>query len=137
MSTEVTHDGIVKGIDGDTVQVSIIAKSACASCNIKGACNVAEMTEKIIDVNHFNVNFEVGEPVTVALKETSGIKALLIGYMIPFAILFVTLIITSFYTENEIVMGLGSLAILVPYYFFLFVLRDKLKKQFSFFIHKR
>ena len=137
MSTEVKHDGIVKSVEGDKVQVSIIAKSACASCNVKGACNVAEVAEKIIEVNRYDVNFEIGESVTVALKETSGFKALIIGYMLPFVILLITLITTSFYTEEEWIMGVAAITVLLPYYFFLFVLRDKLKKQFSFFIHKR
>jgi len=137
VSTEVKHDGIVKSVEGDKVQVSIIAKSACASCNVKGACNVAEVAEKIIEVNRYDVNFEIGESVTVALKETSGFKALIIGYMLPFVILLITLITTSFYTEEEWIMGVAAITVLLPYYFFLFVLRDKLKKQFSFFIHKR
>jgi sigma-E factor negative regulatory protein RseC len=137
VSTEVKHEGIVKEIVGDKVHVSIIAKSACLSCQVKGACNISEMTEKIIEVNRYDVNFNIGESVIVALKETSGFKALFIGYLIPFFILLATLIITSSITENEIIVGLSSLVILVPYYFFLFILRDKLKKQFSFFIHKR
>ena len=134
---EVSHDGIVKRIEGDKVFVSIIAKAACLSCQMNNSCSTSELSEKLIEVNRYDVNFTVGENVSVALKETSGIKALMIGYMIPFILMIVTLIIVGEFTENEIIIGLSSLGILAPYYFSLFVLQDFLKKQFSFFVHKQ
>ncbi len=137
MSTDVKHDGIVKSIEGDKVFVSIISKAACLSCQVNSSCSTSDLSEKIIEVNRYDVNFSIGESVSVALKETSGLKALMIGYMIPFMVLIATLIIVLQYTGNELMAGLASLAILVPYYFVLFVLRDFLKKQFAFFVHKR
>jgi len=134
---EVSHDGIVKRIEGDKVFVSIIAKAACLSCQVNSSCSTSELSEKLIEVNRYDVNFTVGENVSVALKETSGVKALMIGYMIPFVLMIATLIIVSEFTNNEIIIGLSSLGILAPYYFALFVLQDFLKKQFSFFVHKQ
>lgn len=134
---EVSHDGIVKRIEGDKVFVSIIAKAACLSCQMNNSCSTSELSEKLIEINRYDVNFTVGENVSVALKETSGIKALMIGYMIPFILMIATLIIVAEFTENEIIIGLSSLGILAPYYFSLFVLQDFLKKQFSFFVHKQ
>jgi len=137
LSNEVRHDGIVQSIEGDTVKVSIISKAACISCQMNSSCSTSDLSEKIIEVNRYDVNFTVGESVSVALTETSGLKALFIGYMLPFFILLATLIITMHFTQNEMISGLASLAILVPYYFTLFVLNDFLKRQFSFFVHKR
>lgn len=137
VSAEVKHDGIVQSIDGDKIFVSIISKAACLSCKVNESCSTSEMSEKIIEVNRFEETFKIGDPVTVSLKETSGLKALMIGYMLPFAILLITLLTIMEYTGDELMAGLVSLAILVPYYFLLFVLREKLKKQFSFFVHKR
>ena len=48
MGEIVSHEGIVTNIKGDDVEVKILSKSACASCNIKTACNMSEMQEKII-----------------------------------------------------------------------------------------
>jgi len=134
---EVSHDGIVQRIEGDKVFVSIIAKAACLSCQVNSSCSTSELSEKLIEVSRYDVNFKVGENVSVALKETSGVKALMIGYMIPFVLMIATLIIVSEFTDNEIIIGLSSLGILGPYYFSLFVLQDFLKKQFSFFVHKQ
>ena len=137
LSNEVRHDGIVQSIEGDIVKVSIISKAACISCQMNSSCSTSDLSEKIIEINRYDVNFNIGESVTVALAETSGLKALFIGYMLPFFILLASLIITMHFTQNELISGLVSLAILVPYYFTLFVLNDFLKRQFSFFIHKR
>ena len=52
MNERVSHDGIIIGINDDEVEVKILSKSACASCNIKGACNMSEMKEKIIEKLH-------------------------------------------------------------------------------------
>lgn len=134
---EVKHDGTVQSIDGEWLKVSIISNSACASCKVSQACSVSEMAEKVIDIHRNNVAYAIGESVVVSLSETSGFKALIIGYMIPFLLLLTTLIVTSIFTENEVIIGLSSLLILVPYYFILFLLRNKIKKQFSFFVHKR
>ncbi len=136
-SEEIKHDGIVKSIEGNIAKVSIISKSACLSCQVKGACHVSDLSEKIIEVNLFETNFTVGENVTIALKESSGIKALIIGYMLPFTIMIATLITISRFTNNEILIGLGALGTLVPYYFSLFVLKDQIKKQFTFLLHKQ
>ena len=39
---EVTHTGIVKEIGEGAIKVSIIVQSGCASCQIKGTCNISE-----------------------------------------------------------------------------------------------
>ena len=57
--------------------------------------------------------------------------------MLPFAIMIATLITISRFTNNEIIIGLGALGTLVPYYFSLFVLKDQIKKQFTFLLHKQ
>ncbi len=137
MSKEVTHEGIVKEIDGNTLYVSVIAKSACISCQVKGACSVSDISEKIVEVNRYGVDFELGEKVDVSLKESLGVRALIIGYMIPFFLVLLMMIVGTAFYENELMVGLVSLTVLVPYYFVLFLLRDRLKKRFSFFVHKR
>ncbi len=136
MAEEVKHDGIVKKIEGDTLFVSVINKSACVSCSVQEACNVSEMAEKIIEVNRYGVDFDIGEKVVVALKEDSGLRALFLGYILPFILVMTSMIIGTSFSEDELQIGLISLLILVPYYVSLYFLRGRLKKQFSFFVYK-
>lgn len=70
--------------------------------------------------------------VTVIFRESSGLRALFLGYVLPFLILLITLIIAIEVTGNELFGGVIALALLVPYYFALYFTKDKLKKIFTF-----
>ena len=47
---DIYHSGIISEINKEKILVSIISHSACASCKVKGMCNVSEMKEKIVEV---------------------------------------------------------------------------------------
>ena len=126
------HTGIVKQVNPTSLVVSIINQSACSGCHAKGACTVADLQEKEIKITTFRKNYTPGTMVTVIFRESSGMKALFIGYVLPFLILLTTLIIAIEVTGNEIYGGLIALAMLVPYYFALYFSKDKLKKIFTF-----
>ena len=46
-SSRVQHEGIVKSISTQTLEVSIISHSACSGCHAKSACGIADMKEKV------------------------------------------------------------------------------------------
>jgi sigma-E factor negative regulatory protein RseC len=70
--------------------------------------------------------------VTVLFRESSGMKALVLGYMLPFLILMITLVVAISVTGNEILAGILALLMLVPYYLTLYLLKDKIKQTFTF-----
>jgi sigma-E factor negative regulatory protein RseC len=57
---------------------------------------------------------------------------LLYGYLLPFIIVLITLIVSSSLTNNEITAGLLALLVLIPYYITLYFYRNYLKKVFKF-----
>jgi len=132
----IEHRGILKVIEDKKLQVMILSKSACLSCKVNASCSVSDMKEKIIEVAKTKENFKIGEEVKVFYEKNLGFKALFFSYVLPFFILFMTLIITSFFTKNELITGLFSLGILFPYYFIIYLLKDKFKKTFIFHIKK-
>ncbi len=135
-SQHIKHQGIVQGFDRDTVNVMILAQSACASCHSKTSCGLSEMKEKIIQVPLSIEHFEKGEKVNVIMGESLGMFAVLLSYVFPI-ILFIALMIIVFnYTASEPMAGLVSVLALTAYYFVLFSFRKKLKKKFSFKIEK-
>lgn len=137
MSAEVKHSGVITSIEGDNILVSIISKAACLSCKVNSSCNSSEMSEKIMELKANDLDWEIGEYVNVALKESAGFKALLVGYVLPFFILLFTLIALLEYSNNELLAGLVALFMLVPYYLLVFLFKDKLKKQFQLFLEKQ
>jgi len=139
MSDLIKHDAIIKEVGNDTVKVSIVSKAACLSCQMKSYCSVAEMQEKIIEVKKPVTGldkYKVGEQVNVVMYESLGLKALFLGYILPFIVLMASLIVSYGVTKNEPLSGLLALASLAPYYFVLFLFKNKLTKQFNFEIEK-
>ena len=138
MSSEkvIEHMGFVKSIDANFIHVSILSQSSCASCSAKGMCNMSEMKEKEIEIPKSNYEFTSGERVNVLMQESLGLSAMFLGYVLPFIVVLITLIVSSKYIESEVITGLLSLVVLVPYYFILYINKSGLKKKFSFTLQK-
>ncbi len=132
----IEHKGRIESIDGNKINVSFIAMAGCASCQLKGVCSTSDLQEKSVEVYDYSNKFNVGETVNVVLKQTLGFRALFLGYVLPFLIVLLTLILLTVSTNNEAISGLGALIILVPYYLTLYLSRNKIKKDFAFKIFK-
>ena len=128
----ITHQGIVDSISLHSVNVRIISASACSACHANGACNASDMQEKIIEANLRDKKLKVGEWVTIISKESMGFKALFLGYVLPFLVVLVTLIIATLLKLTELTAGLLSVGMLIPYYAVLYLTKDKIKKSFIF-----
>jgi sigma-E factor negative regulatory protein RseC len=135
-SKSIEHKGRIETIDGNKINVSILAMSGCASCHAKGVCSASDMQEKIVEVYDITNQYQVGEEVNVVLKQSLGFRALFLGYVLPFMLVLLILIVLTVLTNNEAVSGIGALSVLVPYYIILYVLRNTIRKKFTFIINK-
>jgi len=61
-----------------------------------------------------------------------GTQAVIFGYFIPFVLLIFTLLLVENLTKDEGIAGVAAIGILLPYYVGLYLLRNFLKKKFSF-----
>lgn len=129
---EVTHTGIVKEIGDRGIKVGIIVQSGCASCQIKGSCNMSEVSDKEMDIDCNPFDFKVGQQVLVRLKSSQGMNAIFLGYVLPFIVLLLSMIVVSNLTTNEGIIGVTALVSLIPYYAVLYLYRNKIKKNFSY-----
>jgi len=127
----ILHDGQVVEVLQDRYKIRIVARSACASCNLKGVCNPSDQAEKIIDAIS-NQDLKVHDKVIVELEERLGWKALFYGMLIPFVIMVTVLFTLSANMKGELLPALIGLASLVPYYLIIHLFRDKIEKEFVF-----
>lgn len=98
---------------------------------------MAEMQEKLVEVkNNGKYEFSDGEKVNVTMRRSLGTKAVVLGYLIPFFIVIISLIVLLAVTKNEAVSGIVSVGLVIPYYIVLYTIRDQLKKTFEFTIEK-
>jgi positive regulator of sigma E activity len=132
---KISHDGVVDSTEGNDVVVRITSYAACNGCHARGACNVTEEKEKYMRIKAIG-GFDPGEKVRVVLAQSLGFRALFLGYILPFLLVLTALLIASATGVSELVAGLISLSVLLPYYIGLKLFRGKLDRQFSFFLHK-
>ncbi len=135
--TVIEHKGTIESITGNKIKVQFLNVSACASCHAKGVCTASDMEDKEIEVYDKSGNFHEGEEVKILLQQSLGFRALWFGYVVPFILVLVALFTINAFTDNEIIIGVGGLGILVPYYLILYYLKDRFEKVFSFNIQKQ
>ena len=129
----IKHLGIVENIQGSHLSVRIVQTSACAACSVKGHCSSADSKDKIIDIiDTAAASYQVGENVMVVGETPMGMQAVALAFIIPFVLLIFTLFLFMALIENELYAALLSLAVLVPYYYILWLNKTRLKQKFSF-----
>jgi len=132
----IEHTGIIESIQDHRFRILITQQSACSECDVKGACTISGQQEKIVEVESFDSSFKVGEKVLLAGKNTFGLLAVFLAFVIPFILILITLVSLKSLVSNEIISGGIALFILVPYYLILSLFNKKLKTKFNFEIKK-
>ena len=129
----IKHLGIVENIQGSHLSVRIVQTSACAACSVKGHCSSADSKDKIIDIiDTAAASYQVGENVMVVGETSMGMMAGVLAFVLPFVLLIFSLFLLMALVENELYAALLSLAVLVPYYYILWLNKTRLKQKFSF-----
>ena len=131
------HKGYVQKIEKDRYFISISAQSACSSCHSKGSCSVGGTQEKTIEVpRQAGQDFREGDAVEVLMKKSMGPIAVVWGYILPFLLLILTLILFISLLNNEGLAGILAIGMLGLYYLILWVFKDKFQNAFQFSIRK-
>lgn len=135
MKNEITHIGKIIEMTPEQTLVEIIVSSACSQCHAKGLCGMSEEQEKLISLpTDPYAAYNVGDQVQVCTKMTMGLKAAWISYVIPLAILMILILSLSVLFESEVLVGLVSVAGVAVYYLVIWLLRDRLNNEFTFYI---
>lgn len=130
-NSKISHHGIVVKVEGETVFVKIAVQSACSQCHAKGFCSASEMSEKIIETMP-NEPVKTGDDVIVEMDEKLGFKAIFFAFFIPFILFVLTLFISYYLTNSEVIAAVASIVMLVPYYLGLVVFKTYFRKNFVF-----
>ena len=127
------HDGIVTAVEEGKVKVQMHVVSACASCKAHDKCAFVDKAEKTVEVETTDwENYSIGDSVVVSVNESMGLLAVLLAYFIPAVLLVATVITFSRLHFSEGIVALLTLAIVTVYYLILYLVRNRLQKNFSF-----
>ena len=77
---------------------------------------------------------KVGDEVEVMTKMSMGLKAVWISYVVPLAVLMILILTLSTVLESQVVCGLSAIGGVALYYFVIWLLRDRLQNEFTFYI---
>lgn len=130
----IKHVGVVESITDECMRVRIEQTSACSGCKIASHCSASEQKEKLIDVYDKSsiIGHNVGDEVVVATTMSTGMRAVILGFVIPFIVLVMSLLIALRLTANEGLAALVALCSLIPYYLLLYYMRQYLRSHLSF-----
>jgi len=134
MSNKIRHTGVVESVTDECLKVRITQSSACSGCKIAAHCTASDQKEKLVDVfdKASIAGRRVGESVVVVATMKAGMKAVKLGFILPFLVLIVALAVSYQLTGSEPLAALIALASLIPYYLFIYLIRDRLRETFSF-----
>lgn len=136
-SDEIAHEGRIVEITPQAITVEIVSSSACSACHAKGLCGVSESTVKKIQVPFDFGQWSVGQEVEVFLKKTMGYKAVWIAYVAPLGILLAVLLGLMSAGLSELLSGLAAIAAVALYYFVIWLLRSRLRNEYTFYIRQK
>ena len=136
--SSIEHEGVIVEIKGNSkAVVSIVSKSACASCHAKGVCSAADQKEKKIEVTlSSDDNYSVGERVILSLESGIGLKAVLVLYVIPLIILLTLLLTLLGRKVSEPMSALISVGSVALYYVLVKIFNISLERNLYFKIRK-
>lgn len=128
--------GIVEEVREDSILVRFQSAPACGSCIARSICAPGSVEKNLVEIHHKAQNYTAGDPVKIHISRSMGFKALFLGYLLPFLIVVLMLILTGIMGFSELFSGLASLFVLLPYYFTLYLLREKVNQNFIFSVMK-
>lgn len=135
MEEGIRHNGIVERVEGDTAVVRIAQTSACAACHAAKMCMASESREKRIEARMVEP-MNVGDEVEVIVREQAGWLAVLLAYVLPFVLLVAAVAVLGQLGWSEVQAGTAALLSVAVYFVILRMFRDKLQRQFTFWVRK-
>ncbi len=133
----IEHEGIIEKVNGNNITVRILQKSACSDCHARAACMASDSKEKLVDIQDNSGMFHENERVIIEGKNSLGHKAVLWAFILPLILLILILVLSlNYWNLSDIEAASVSLITLVPYYFVLYLSRNKMANSFRFSIKK-
>ena len=131
--SEITHRGRIVSITPEYTTVEIVSESACAACHAKGLCSLGDSKVKQVEVPTRGWdNYTVGQEVSVVLRATMGHKAVWLAYVVPLLVMVAALLGILSAGGSELLAGLGAIGAVAVYYGVIWLLRDRLRKEYVF-----
>ena len=135
---QIEHKGVVSSVEEGIVRVAIEVNEACGSCASRKACSMGQSEKREIVVYTADASdYSVGEAVEVSAKQSLGVVAVVLCYVVPLVVLVASLATTVASGASDGTAALVSLGSILIYYAILYLFRNRISKRIIFTINKK
>lgn len=117
--------GYVTRVEPGSLHIAVERGEACESCRLKGSCLIDQTRMERMCVSMDSTGYRSGDRVEVRVSTRRGLRAVLFAYFVPFILILTSLIVFLSLGHSELVSGLFSLLLLVPYYIILHIFQGR------------
>ena len=134
---QIEHKGTVALIGRNFVRVDIEVMEACGACASRKACAMGQgTTREIMVYTDEAAKYSVGEEVNVSARQTMGLMAVLLCYVVPLVVLVAALAVAVALGCAEGLAALISLGVTALYYLLLALMQKRISRRVVFTINK-
>ena len=134
---QIEHKGIVLSAEEGLVRVAIEVSEACGGCSARKSCAMGQTTKREIEIYTAESNiYSKGEVVKVGAKQSLGITAVVLCYIVPLVVLVGALAIAVSIGISEGISALVALGFTAIYYALLALMHNRISKRIIFTINK-
>ena len=134
---QIEHKGVVLSIEERVIRVAIEISEACGGCSARKSCAMGQTTKREIEIYTTDgSNYSVGEAVKVGARQSLGVAAVVLCYVVPLIVLVGALTVTVTIGISEGISALISLGSIMIYYAVLYLFRNRISKRIIFTINK-
>ena len=134
---QIEHKGRVLSSGEGVVRVAIEVNEACGSCASRKACAMGQGTTREIVVYTDNATqYSVGEVVNVMARQSAGVMAVVLCYVVPLVELVIALALAVAVGVADGVAAIISLGVTAVYYCVLGLFHKRIAKKIVFTINK-
>lgn len=130
MTSQLTHNGIVLSVNGNSLTVRITDMDGCNTCAARVLCHTADSDDgKIKVTTDTPARYNPGDKVTVTISGKAQSAAIWLSIAIPCIILLVVTGVVFVYGSSQgwaALAGIGAVAI---YYLSLYLSRKHLRQK--------
>lgn len=124
--------GFIEAINGDMAIVRLRRMSACSSCESSGNCRSHAGKEFLVEVKCNKAScHKVGDGVYVEISQSSALKAVGIGFLIPMALILLSVVIVKYFGGDDLLSAYSSLIVIALYFVFIHTIRHKMDEVFE------
>ena len=135
---QIEHKGRVLSIGEGVVRVAIEVNEACGSCASRKACAMGQgTTREIVVFTDDAERYSVGEVVNVMARQSAGVMAVVLCYVVPLVVLVTALALAVVVGISDGVAAIISLGVTALYYAVLGLFHKRISKRVVFTLQTR